>query len=48
MLEELLGEFLPDLTDSILDQGPSGPDWILKNNFWDDSGIWIDSATWND
>lgn len=22
--------------------------WILDNNVWDDSGLWIDSKTWND
>jgi hypothetical protein len=22
--------------------------WILKTNFWDDLGIWIDTETWND
>jgi predicted RND superfamily exporter protein len=22
--------------------------WILANNIWDDSGIWIDTETWND
>ena len=23
-------------------------DWILKTGSWDDTGFWVDSATWND
>lgn len=23
-------------------------DWILTDGTWDDSGIWIDTETWND
>ena len=22
--------------------------WILALNTWDDAGVWLDSATWND
>lgn len=22
--------------------------WILAANAWDDSGVWLDSASWND
>lgn len=22
--------------------------WILANSFWNDSGSWLDDATWND
>jgi hypothetical protein len=22
--------------------------WILALNNWDDAGVWLDSATWND
>lgn len=22
--------------------------WILTFNAWDDAGVWLDSATWND
>lgn len=23
-------------------------DWILEDGTWDDTGIWIDTETWND
>lgn len=23
-------------------------EWILENNIWDDTGIWMDTKTWND
>lgn len=23
-------------------------DWILTDGTWDDSGVWIDTETWND
>jgi len=26
---------------------PSG-DWILREGYWDDNGIWMDSETWKD
>jgi len=38
----------------ILDSGkgsggaPPVDDWILRANFWDDSGSWHDEDTWND
>lgn len=22
--------------------------WILASNNWDDAGVWLDNATWND
>lgn len=22
--------------------------WILASNNWDDAGVWVDTATWND
>ena len=22
--------------------------WILRNNYWEDSGIWMDDQLWND
>lgn len=22
--------------------------WILASNSWNDSGVWVDSETWND
>lgn len=28
--------------------GGSPPPWILETSFWNDSGIWQDSESWND
>lgn len=30
------------------DTGTIGGAWILRNGIWDDAGLWIDNAVWND
>ena len=36
--------------NDIINTGSTNPiiNWILEFNIWDDTGYWIDTATWND
>lgn len=47
-----IGQFDQPIRQKLLKVFSEGTDedlrWILRDNFWDDFGMWVDTETWND